>query len=196
MGKVKSLIDYYFIIKPHPEMNVSGDTCIILNNKEGLFFSLIDIAGHGKRAYEQAEFCKDFITKNYDDNIIELIEQIHLKAKNHFELVGFFMKLIKHEKRINYINIGNIKVKIFNNNKIHLKNSEGIIGYVLPKLTLNEFNFIDHNILIACTDGIHSFFEFNPMIFNNNYSSKDICNYVINKYYKNTDDAACLAIKI
>lgn len=183
--------------KPHYLESKSGDICVYKKVDDRYFIFIADILGHGERAYETAVYIKAHIEKLRETAAIQeiLVELTSLPGISR----GFagFIGYISHD-RIEYINIGNIRIWIITPYSISkLIETPGIIGKTpLPLKTYTEHITSNCFSIIACTDGIKR--QFTPtrqMYWIWDLNPHNIANKIINDFGIKEDDSTVLVAK-
>lgn len=183
--------------KPHYLESKSGDICVYKKLGDRYFVFIADILGHGERAYEAAVYIKSHIEKLIETKTLRdmLIELAYIPGISR----GFacFIGYIFHD-RIEYINIGNIRIWIITPYSIcKLIETPGIIGKTpLPLKTYTEHIPSNNFGIIACTDGIKRQFTPTRMAYwiwdLNPYS---IASKIIDNFGIKEDDSTVLVVK-
>ncbi|RLD26012.1 MAG: hypothetical protein DRI70_06245, partial [Bacteroidetes bacterium] len=171
------------------------DTGFVSFEEEQLFVGIVDGAGHGPEAHSLAQTSRDFIEKNKDMELPDLMSALHENLRGSRGGVALIGKLDYRSLQFRYVGIGNIVLRKFGNSSEQAVTQDGVIGYEIrtPKEKLMQLSGAD--VLVMHTDGIKSYFNENdyPGILNDN--AKTIANNLIKKFGKNNDDATCIVIR-
>ncbi len=188
-----------FAIKHIPLITyqTSGDTYFIKKVNDCLFFSVIDIAGHGTRKC----FFNAKRLKNIVENGIEILDFEKIFLEINKELTGngavvLIGKINTKTAKYEYSCIGNISVKkVDNKGYIEvLKTQEGIVGIYLPMKIKKEKGILKNKeYLLFHTDGIKSNISLSKY-FVYNKKLDNILDMIIKKE-RNIDDALGLLMR-
>jgi serine/threonine protein phosphatase PrpC len=186
-------IDYFVAEKPLESVN--GDIGFISVDEEQLFVGIVDGAGHGLEAHRIAQASRDFLEKNKDLALPDLMSGLHENLRGTRGGVAIIGKLDHKALQFRYVGIGNIVLRKFGNSLERAVTQDGVIGYQIrtPKEKLMQISGGD--VLVMHTDGLASFFDVSdyPEILKDN--AKMIANNLIKKFGKNDDDATCIVIR-
>ena len=188
--------DYHLEVRPLPGFDISGDTGLICKHGGRVFAALVDIAGHGKKAYDLAIVAREFIEKNcFEDDLAETIRRLHkLLSKTRGGVAGLCL-LDMDTGIVKCSGIGNINIRVFGRTNRHVMLKDGLIGYIMSNPKTETLTLEDGEILIMYSDGVRSHFglEDMPDIFRKD--AKTIAKDVIRMFGKKIDDASCIVLK-
>jgi len=196
--KNNSPIDYYFAVRPLIDIFECGDAGVIKEFEGKMFFALIDVLGHGREAHKLAVTVQGFLGENYFHEPIEVIKDLHKYIKGSRGLVAGIGLLDLETNLLKYAGIGNINLKIYDTssrNFKHIISKEGIMGYTISTPRQEMMEITEKEVIIVYTDGIKEYFglEGHPTLLDKD--AKTIAIQVIQKFSRESDDAACLVIK-
>jgi hypothetical protein len=137
---------------PYIGENVCGD----LIAKKGKFILLADISGHGKKAYESAEFIKSYFYNTLFSCLLidEFFQNMHNEIKSR-SLRGAVVSIFEiTNKYIQICGVGNISFWIKEKNYIYNTQKEGILGEAFSSSDKKIFELDKNSQIIAATDGI------------------------------------------
>jgi serine/threonine protein phosphatase PrpC len=188
-----STIDFFIAEKPLELVN--GDTGFINVYEKQLFVGIVDGAGHGLEAHSIAQASRDFIEKNKDTELPELMSKLHNNLRGTRGAVAIIGKLDHDASQFHYVGIGNIVLRKFGNISERAITQDGVIGYQIRTPNEKIMQITSGDILIMHTDGLASTFDINdyPEILRDN--AEVIANNLIDKFGKNNDDATCVVIR-
>jgi hypothetical protein len=122
-----STIDFFIAEKPLELVN--GDTGFINVYEKQLFVGIVDGAGHGLEAHSIAQASRDFIEKNKDTELPELMSKLHNNLRGTRGAVAIIGKLDHDASQFHYVGIGNIVLRKFGNISERAITQDGVIGY-------------------------------------------------------------------
>lgn len=189
-------IDYHLEVRPLPGFDIGGDTGFIYEQDNKVFAALVDIAGHGKTAYDLALISRDFIKKNRKkDDLEEIVKGLHkLLSKTRGAVAGLCL-LDTKTGAVKCSGIGNITIKVFGTITRSILLKDGMIGYMMSNPRTETLTLEDGEILMMYSDGVKSHFNLNEMPDIFKQDAKTIAKYVIRLFGKKIDDASCLVLK-
>ena len=184
----------YFVAEKALEL-VNGDTGFVSFDEEQLFVGIVDGAGHGPEANTIAQTSRDFLEKNKDAELPELMNALHENLRGTRGGVAIIGKLDYGSLQLRYVGIGNAVLRKFGNSSERAVTQDGVIGYQIRTPQEKLMQISGGDVLVMHTDGITSYFDVNdyPEILNDD--AKTIANNLINKFGKNNDDATCIVIR-
>lgn len=186
-------VDYFVAEKPLELVN--GDIGFISVDEKQLFVGIVDGAGHGPEAHKIAQTSRDFLEKNKDVELPDLMNGLHENLRGTRGAVAIIGKLDHEASQFHYVGIGNIVLRKFGNSSDRAVTQGGVIGYQVRTPKEKLMQILGGDVLVMHTDGISSYFDENdyPEILKDD--AKTIANNLIKKFGKNNDDATCVVIR-
>ena len=188
--------DYHLEVRPMPGFDIGGDTGFICEHGGRVFAVLVDIAGHGKKAYDLAVVAREFVEKNcHGDDLTEIIKKLHkLLSRTRGGVAGLCL-LNMDTGVLKCSGIGNINIRVFGRTNRHVMLKDGLIGYMMTSPRTETLTLEDGEILIMYSDGVRSHFgpEDMPDIFR--HDAKTIAKDIIRMFGKKIDDASCIVLR-
>lgn len=176
--------------------SVSGDAVFIKDEGDNLFICIFDGAGHGESAHKISCIGIRYIQENNHMSLPELMKGLHKKLNGTHGAVAIVGRLNIKEKKLSYVGIGNIFLRIFGETSKREITQGGVIGYQIrtPKEKCITINTGD--IIVLHTDGISS--RFNETDYPNIFwdDAKVISNTLLSTFGKSNDDATCAVIRL
>lgn len=189
--------DYYYLVRPLINSLECGDAGIIKEFDGKIFFGLIDVLGHGKDAYKLAVITREFLEKNYQHEPVEIIKRLHEHIKGTRGLVAGIGILDLKSNLLKYAGMGNISLKICNQNKTkNIIYKDGIIGYIISTPRQEEIKLFPNEAIIVYTDGVKERFTLKNCPELLHEDAKTMAARIIQKFGRESDDAACIVIKV
>lgn len=186
-------VDYFVAEKPLELVN--GDIGFISVDEKQLFVGIVDGAGHGPEAHKIAQTSRDFLEKNKDVELPDLMNGLHENLRGTRGAVAIIGKLDHEASQFHYVGIGNIVLRKFGNSSERAVTQDGVIGYQVRTPKEKLMQILGGDVLVMHTDGISGYFDENdyPEILKDD--AKTIANNLIKKFGKNNDDATCVVIR-
>ncbi len=175
---------------------VNGDGVFISVDKEQLFVCIVDGAGHGKEANIIAQASLEFLEKNKNMALPDLMSELHknlLRTRGGVAIIG---RLDYESLKFHFVGMGNIFIRKFGKDSKRELTQDGVIGYHIRTPLEKQMQMTRGDILVLHTDGITSHFNENdyPEILRDD--AKTIADNLINKFGKtDNDDATCVVIR-
>jgi anti-sigma regulatory factor (Ser/Thr protein kinase) len=148
--------------------NGNGDAIVSIDKPSYAFFSLIDIAGHGKLAGETAKIVRKFVYQHHFlklDDLLVALDGWLWKRRNEQDLrVGVIalLRLWKAKKKAEFSAVGDINAKVFGERKETLLPQGGFVGYrQLTGVKIHEFPR-PKGMIALFSDGLSSRLSIEP----------------------------------
>ena len=188
--------DYHLEIRPLPGFDIGGDTGFICEHGSRVFAALVDIAGHGKEAYDLAVVSREFIEKNcWEDDLAETIRGLHkLLGRTRGGVAGLCL-LDMDTGILKCSGIGNINIRVFGRTNRHVMLKGGLIGYMMTSPRTETLTLEDSEILMMYSDGVRSHFGTKDMPTIFRHDAKTIAKDIIRLFGKKIDDASCIVLR-
>ncbi len=172
-----------------------GDVCVIQEFDGKIFLGIIDVLGHGQGAYEVAVLCKYYLEKHYKSDLLEVLEGLHEHIRSTRGAIAGLGLLDIESGKLKYLGMGNPVAKIFGIEPKKIPPRPGVVGYVIRSPLVNTFQLNDGDVLVMYTDGINEHFELDdyPELLKD--SAETIATNIMQRFSKEHDDAACIALK-
>lgn len=188
--------DYHLEVRPLPGFDIGGDTGFICEHGNMVFAALVDIAGHGRKAYDLAVASREFIEKNCkEDDLGKIVRGLHKLLTRTRGAVAGLCLLDTETGAVKCSGIGNISIRVFGQANRHIMLKDGMIGYMMPNPRTETLTLEDGEILIMHSDGVKSHFNLNDMPDIFRQDAKTIAKDVIRVFGKEIDDASCIVLR-
>ena len=194
MGLIDNTVIDHFIAE-RPLESVNGDAGFIQIAEEQLFVGIVDGAGHGPEAHSIAQTSLDFLEKNKDWDLPNLMKKLHDYLRGTRGGVAIIGKLNHKALQFHYVGIGNIVLRKFGKPSERAVMQDGVIGYQIRNPQEKIMTLSGGDILVLHTDGIASNFDVSdyPDIITDD--AQTIAYNLIKNFGKNDDDATCIVIR-
>jgi len=172
-----------------------GDTAVVKRIDDRLFLGMVDVLGHGREAYEVAEACKRFLEDHCDEPLVKLLQDLHQHIKSSRGAVAGLSVLETESDTLKFVGIGNITARTLGAKPGRLISRSGVVGYMMPTPREESLTLSDGDILLIYSDGVKSHFEIEDWPQMRTSSAATLAHDIINLFGKDTDDAACIALR-
>jgi anti-sigma regulatory factor (Ser/Thr protein kinase) len=172
-----------------------GDTGLIREMGDRCFLALIDALGHGKEAYETALMAENYLSENYDRNLVTVMQGLHLHLKGSRGVVAACCLLNLRTGNLRYVGVGNITTKIHGAQPYHFVPQGGVVGYMMGSPKEQQRRLQHGDILMLSSDGIREHFDrfdFPDLL---SGTACQIAAAVLDNLRKANDDASCLVLR-
>ncbi len=189
-------VECHFSKRSFAKHEPCADLGLILKNKQGLFFAIADVAGHGDAAHRLSLKIRKYFVNNHKDDLIDLMSNLHIFLKGSRGAVAAAGSLDRKTGAIEYVGLGNITARKIGKKDTRFISNEGVIGYVIPTPTIRRFRLGAGDVFLLHTDGIHDHFQARdcPKYFFDQ-DAKRIANGIVKYFHRGDDDAGCIAIR-
>jgi len=182
--------------RPHPAMNVNGDTFTIKQWDESALVAVIDGLGHGQFAHKASQTARNYIERHFDQPLSEIFRG---SARASRATRGVVMALARFDWKkslLTFANVGNIEVRVIGSPeppKFIIR--RGIVGGNAPNPVITENRWEPRYIMVLHSDGLttHWRWEDFPRLENN--SATFIAQYLLRTLAKDNDDATVIVVK-
>lgn len=189
-------IDYYAYIKPKMTPEKCGDTGLFIIEGNVLLFALLDVLGHGATAYKVAEKARIYLESNFNQDLVSVMKNLHQHLLGTIGLVGNLASLNLEDGTLSYVGIGNVRAKVYGNERFSFVNRDGIVGYRMPEPKLKIVQINRGDSILMFSDGISNrdiLLEEDLGFFND--SAKSTTTRIVTEMGNKNDDKACLIVK-
>jgi len=173
-----------------------GDAGIVKIDHDRCFLGLVDVLGHGKRAYDVACFAQDYLDRHWTDDLVRLMRGLHEHLRGTLGAVAAFCRLDSSTGELAHVGIGNITVRMLGPRAFKMVSRDGVIGYRIPSVKEEKRIFYPSDILVMHSDGIREHFNILdcPGLLSGN--AETIAKGILEKFGKQDDDASCIAMRL
>ena len=193
-GKVDEL-EYASVARPCFGELVSGDAAIVRSRNGTLFLAMVDVLGHGPKAYELAVQIRAFLESEWQGDVIGTMMSLHDTIQGSIGAAAGLASLDLASGRLRYAGVGNTVVRKFGDGSIRLPSTDGVIGSRMRSPRAHELQLGQEEVLVFYTDGIKDRFkmsEYPQLIYE---SARSVARKIVRTYGKQFDDATCLVVR-
>ena len=189
-------LDFGGASRPFPGLNVNGDSFIIKRWEENVLIGVIDGLGHGPMASQASKVALQYIKKNFDQPLNQIIRGLHLACTHSRGIVAALARFNLLNREILYAGVGNIEARTFGNklNESFISR-RGIIGHTLPTIRVIKHIWEPGFVLIMYSDGIKSGWTWNEFAHLYSKTARSIAFQMLENLAKNNDDATIVIVK-
>lgn len=189
-------LDCFLAIRPLANETTCGDTGVIKEFDNKVFIDIIDGAGHGENAMKVALICRDYLEKNYTQDLVIIMNSLHqqIKTLQRGAVIGLSL-LDMATGELEYVGVGNVTARKFGSSSVRCIPRSGIVGYMMPTPREEKMILHDGDVLLLHTDGVKEHFDLDdyPELLIDD--AETIATHIIGQFGKEEDDAACIALR-
>lgn len=172
-----------------------GDTGVIKEFDNRCFLALVDVLGHGGEAYDIALRAQAYLEQNCSEKLVDVMRGLHACLRGTRGLVAATCRLDIETGELLYVGIGNIVVRVLGARAYRFVSGDGIVGYMMSSIREQTLKLLEGDVLVMHSDGIKEHFELSECPGLLKGTAKSIATGLLNEFGKETDDAACIALK-
>ena len=175
--------------------NECGDIGVIHTDDKSCFLGLVDVLGHGKKAYDIAIFAKQYLMENYQLDLIDMMNGLHLHLKGTLGAVAALCRINLINGVMRYVGVGNISTRLYPNSPMKFIPKDGIIGYLMTSPKEQIASLYPGDILILSSDGVKENFDLAnyPTLLTGN--AQTIATNLMDNLGKGNDDSSCIVLR-
>jgi anti-sigma regulatory factor (Ser/Thr protein kinase) len=173
----------------------NGDALFLNIEGKKLTAALIDGIGHGEIAYTASYRAINYLIKNYEKNLDDILQDIDKELNHTFGAVASIIKIDKQKRKMIHAGVGNISARVLNAvNKINPISTNGYLGSNKIKIKTEEYDWSPNNIIIMTSDGIRE--KWNLSYYNELMAKHPaiIAQFIFQFFAKPNDDASIFVI--
>ena len=196
MGIAKSSeYEYAVSEKPLVPDEGSGDCGFVVEQEQSLFIVVLDVLGHGEKAFELALKCEEFLREHPVEDPCLVLQALHEYIRGSRGAAVALTLVDRRTGDVCYAAVGNITARLFGIHYRRLVNQDGVVGFRMPTVRPQYFTLSNSDVLMLYTDGVREHIaEGNyPGIRTN--STQTIAHEILRRFGKGTDDACCCVLK-
>jgi serine phosphatase RsbU (regulator of sigma subunit) len=188
-------LEYANVIRPHLYEYVSGDAAVVRERDHLLLAAIADVLGHGPEAHEVAVEIETFLTENWNESVVGLMDQLHQHLKGSRGAGAGICLVDRRSGLLRYTGIGNTVIRRFGSSEVRLLSRPGILGANRRTPTEEQLTMLPGDVVLLYTDGVRDRFELQDYPQLLHHSAESIARTVIERFGKDHDDAGCIALR-
>jgi len=175
--------------------SVSGDAVVLRPLEHGLFVAIIDVLGHGPEANELTHLIDHFLDRHATADVSGLLTRLHQRLKGTRGAAVGFCAIDSATGHLDYVGIGNTCIRRFGESETRLVSRDGVLGQNMRTPLLQSLELESGDLIVLYTDGVSDRFtavEYPGLL---RHAPKDVVRNILDRFGKNHDDSACIAIR-
>jgi phosphoserine phosphatase RsbX len=191
-----SKVDYHLVKRALTlKESECGDTGFIKEFDNSCFLALVDVLGHGSEAHDVALRAQAYLEQNCSEELVDVMRGLHACLRGTRGLVAAICRLDIETGELLYIGIGNIVVRVLGPRAYRFVSGDGIVGYMMSSIRVQTLKLLVGDVLVMHSDGIKEHFELSECPGLLKGTAESIATGLLNEFGKETDDAACIALR-
>jgi serine phosphatase RsbU (regulator of sigma subunit) len=192
---VEQLLEHASRIRTCPGEWVSGDAVVIRSTERGLIAAIVDVLGHGPEAHELAVVIDAYLTRQTGTDVFDLMTSLHQHVKGTRGAAVGLCEIDAATGRTAYVGTGNTVLRRFGKADTRLVSQDGVLGQNMRTPRPQTLQLETGDLIVLYTDGVRDRFTSDdyPGVFH--HAPKEVARTIIERFGKNHDDAACIAVR-
>jgi negative regulator of sigma-B (phosphoserine phosphatase) len=192
---VAEVLEYSSTIRPFPGESVSGDAVVVRPLEDGIFVAIVDVLGHGPEANELTHVIDRYLSKYGADDVGGVMKRLHQHLQGTRGAAVGLCAINAASGRAVYVGIGNTAMRRFGNTETRLVSQDGVVGQNMRTPVLQSLQLEAGDVLVLYSDGVSDRFtsEDYPSVLR--HPANEVAQNIVQRFGKNHDDAACLALR-
>lgn len=188
-------LEYSSLIRPCMGEGVSGDAVITIPLEHGLLVAMVDVLGHGPEAHELTKVIAEYLESRATPNVSALMKQLHQHLKGTRGAAAGLCAVDSDAGTLDYVGIGNTSMRRFGESETRLISNDGVLGQNMRTPLLQSLELDSGDLLILCSDGVSERFSSSEYSGLRHQAPKDVVRTILDRFGKDHDDSACVAIR-
>jgi serine phosphatase RsbU (regulator of sigma subunit) len=173
---------------------VCGDAFVTAEQDGRVLWSIVDGAGHGRRAHEVAEEAAGVIrTLAFHHPLERILTDLHRHLRGRRGAAVSLLRLDGSSCHLEFAGVGNVEMRSHGPTRIHPVPSPGILGRALRRVKLFTYQVQVGDFIAMYSDGISSRFSLNGYAA---LAPEEAARKILENHHKPIDDGTCIVVKI
>lgn len=193
---VSSPLAFGVASRPHPRMQVNGDSFVLKEWNSTSLVGVIDGLGHGPAAHRAAEAARHYVETHYDRPLASIFRGVGYACRGTRGVVMALARFDWAPLRLTFATVGNIEVRALNTPEpFHYMIRRGIIGANAPAPVVTTHAWSESSILVLYSDGLRTHWRVEdfPGLFDRPPAMA--AQILLDKLARDEDDATVLVVK-
>ena len=182
-------------VRPCPGEGVSGDTVVIRPIEGGLFAAIVDVLGHGPEAHDLATRIDEYLERYGSPDVSGLMTRLHQHLKGTRGAAVGLCAFDTAKGCIAYAGTGNTVLRRFGRTDTRLVSRDGVLGQNMRTPHPQTLDLAPGDLVVLHTDGVRDRFSSEEYPGVLHQAPKDVVRILIDRFGKDYDDAACIAVR-
>jgi len=174
---------------------LSGDAVVIRPLEHGLFVAIVDVLGHGPEAHELTHVIEAYLVRYGTSDVSGLMTRLHQHLRGTRGAVAGLCAIDAATGRTNYAGIGNTVMRRFGKAETRLVSQDGVLGQNMRTPLPQTLQLDAGDLIVLYTDGVSDRFTSDDYPGVLLHAPKEVASNIVQRFGKNHDDAACIAVR-
>jgi len=188
-------LEHSSLIRPCMGERVSGDAVFFQPLEHGLFAAIVDVLGHGPDAHELTHVIHDFLERHATADVASLMTRLHQRLKGTRGAAVGLCAIDSAAGSVEYVGIGNTGLRRFGESETRLVSRDGVVGQNMRTPLLQSLKLESGDVIVLYTDGVSERFTGADYPSVLHHAPKDVVRVILDRFGKDHDDSACIAIR-
>ena len=189
------LLEHSSSIRPCLGERLSGDAVVIRPLEQGLFVAIVDVLGHGPEAHELTHVIDAYLARYGTSEVSGLMMRLHQHLKGTRGAAVGLCAIDAATGRIDYVGIGNTAMRRFGKAETRLVSQGGVLGQNMRTPRPQTLQLEPGDLIVLYTDGVSDRFTSADYPGVLHHAPKEVASNIVQRFGKNHDDAACIAVR-
>ena len=189
------LLEHSSFIRPCRGERLSGDAVVIRPLEQGLFVAIVDVLGHGPEAHKLTHVIDAYLSRHGASDVCDVMRRLHQHLKGTRGAAVGLCAIDVAMGCINYVGIGNTAMRHFAKEETRLVSQHGVLGQNMRTPRLRTLQLEPGSLIVLYTDGVSDRFTSDDYPGILRHAPKEVTNNIVQRFGKDYDDAACIAVR-
>jgi negative regulator of sigma-B (phosphoserine phosphatase) len=189
------VLQYASTIRPCQGETLSGDAVVIRPLENGLLLAIVDVLGHGPDAHELTHRIDAFLTRHGSRDVAAMMAHLHQHLRGTRGAAVGLCVVDTTSGQVDYAGIGNTAMRNFGTTETRLVSQDGVLGQNMRTPLHQKLQLESGDLVVLYTDGVSDRFTAQDYPGVALHSPTDVANNIVQRFGKNHDDAACIALR-
>jgi len=180
---------------PMPSKVRGGDFAITLAAANGPVLVMLDVTGHGERAYAIGCGIASLLPTVVDLPTGQIMQLVHDKLVGTVGAALGILAIDADSGRFSYVGVGNTGIARVTGERWRGISRDGLVGSRLPRLLEQTGSLVPGDAVLMWTDGISEIQGPRYLAKNSNQPAQVIARDLVNTLGKPHDDAGCIVLR-
>ena len=181
--------------RPMPGQIRGGDLAIIIHHAAGLLMVMVDVTGHGERAFELGNQINALVQSHPYLPSNELMMLLHRSLAGTIGAAIGILNVDPLQAKFTYLGVGNTGIARVTGKHWRGVSRDGLVGSRMPKLSPLEGALSAGDVFLMWTDGISEIDGPKYLRQHAKDPAKRVASHLVNAIGKPHDDAGCIIFR-
>lgn len=172
-----------------------GDLAITLQHTSRLLMVMVDVTGHGERAFQLGTKINALVQSNPQLSTNELMLMLHRQLAGTIGAAIGIMSVDPDNARFTYLGVGNTGAARVKGERWRGISKDGLVGSRLPNLTQVDGSLATDDAFLMWTDGIPEIEGPRYLLQHSRVPAKQVARELVYSLGKPHDDAGCIVFR-